>query len=142
MDKAQVRRILGILMRCMNDQRVGRTKACRKSGITAIAYETLKDRAGRLPLLTPMSEIAGKMSIQEGAKYLERPFDGRGILLAGVPGPVSLQHVDCALSRFLRHRRVAEGIVVVAGVAVRAIVAILLIGAWRRKQQLAESGGG
>ncbi len=62
------------------------TEACRRSGITAIAYETIKDRAGRLPLLTPMSEIAGKMSIQEGAKYLEKPMRGRGILLGGVPG--------------------------------------------------------
>jgi len=62
------------------------TEACRMSGITAIAYETIKDKAGRLPLLTPMSEIAGKMSIQEGAKYLEKPMMGRGILLGGVPG--------------------------------------------------------
>jgi len=56
------------------------------SGITAIAYETLRDAKGTLPLLTPMSEVAGRMSIQEGAKYLERPQEGRGILLAGVPG--------------------------------------------------------
>jgi alanine dehydrogenase len=56
------------------------------SGITAIAYETIRDARGGLPLLTPMSEVAGRMSIQEGAKYLERPFDGRGILLGGVPG--------------------------------------------------------
>jgi alanine dehydrogenase len=62
------------------------TEACRRSGITGIAYETIKDKAGRLPLLTPMSEIAGKMSIQEGAKYLEKPMRGRGILLGGVPG--------------------------------------------------------
>ena len=62
------------------------TEACRKTGIVGIAYETIKDRAGRLPLLTPMSEIAGKMSIQEGAKYLEKPMRGRGILLGGVPG--------------------------------------------------------
>lgn len=62
------------------------TRAVIKSGITAIAYETIKDAKGTLPLLTPMSEVAGRMSIQEGAKYLERPFDGRGILLAGVPG--------------------------------------------------------
>jgi alanine dehydrogenase len=62
------------------------TEGCRKTGITAIAYETIKDKAGRLPLLTPMSEIAGKMSIQEGAKYLEKPMRGRGILLGGVPG--------------------------------------------------------
>jgi alanine dehydrogenase len=52
----------------------------------AVAYETLRDEHGRLPLLTPMSEVAGRMSIQEGAKYLERPQQGRGILLAGVPG--------------------------------------------------------
>lgn len=62
------------------------TRAVLKSGITAIAYETIRDSKGTLPLLTPMSEVAGRMSIQEGAKYLERPFDGRGILLGGVPG--------------------------------------------------------
>ncbi len=62
------------------------TRGCLKSGITAVAYETLKDPQGRLPLLTPMSEIAGRMAIQEGAKYLERPMKGRGILLSGVPG--------------------------------------------------------
>ena len=62
------------------------TQACLASGITAVAYETLQDAGGRLPLLTPMSEVAGKMSIQEGAKYLERPMMGRGILLGGVPG--------------------------------------------------------
>lgn len=57
-----------------------------KTGSIAIAYETITDVHGRLPLLTPMSEVAGKMSIQEGAKYLERPMMGRGILLGGVPG--------------------------------------------------------
>jgi alanine dehydrogenase len=62
------------------------TRAVLQSGITAIAYETIKDSRGTLPLLTPMSEVAGRMSIQEGAKYLERPFEGRGILLGGVPG--------------------------------------------------------
>jgi alanine dehydrogenase len=62
------------------------TRAVMASGITAIAYETIKDSKGTLPLLTPMSEVAGRMSIQEGAKYLERPFEGRGILLGGVPG--------------------------------------------------------
>src|SRR4051794_40826410 len=62
------------------------TRAVLASGITAIAYETLRDPRGNLPLLTPMSEVAGRMSIQEGAKYLERPQEGRGILLAGVPG--------------------------------------------------------
>jgi alanine dehydrogenase len=62
------------------------TQAVMKSGATAIAYETIKDARGNLPLLTPMSEVAGRMSIQEGAKFLERPFEGRGILLGGVPG--------------------------------------------------------
>ena len=62
------------------------TEACRKAGIVAVGYETLVDADGRLPLLTPMSEVAGKMSIQEGAKYLERPAGGRGVLLGGVPG--------------------------------------------------------
>jgi alanine dehydrogenase len=62
------------------------TRAVIQSGMTAIAYETITDAKGQLPLLTPMSEVAGRMSIQEGAKYLERPFDGRGILLGGVPG--------------------------------------------------------
>lgn len=62
------------------------TRAVMASGITAIAYETIRDARGNLPLLTPMSEVAGRMSIQQGAKYLERPFEGRGILLAGVPG--------------------------------------------------------
>ncbi|MBI1904330.1 MAG: alanine dehydrogenase [Planctomycetia bacterium] len=62
------------------------TEAMLSYGITAVAYETLADDQGRLPLLTPMSEVAGRMSIQEGAKYLERPQMGRGILLGGVPG--------------------------------------------------------
>jgi alanine dehydrogenase len=62
------------------------TRHMLESGATAVAYETLQDRQGRLPLLTPMSEVAGRMSIQEGAKYLEKPQQGRGILLGGVPG--------------------------------------------------------
>ena len=62
------------------------TRAVMQSSISAIAYETIRDSRGGLPLLTPMSEVAGRMSIQEGAKYLERPFEGRGILLGGVPG--------------------------------------------------------
>ena len=62
------------------------TVGCLEAGITAIAYETLRDAHGQLPLLTPMSEVAGKMSIQEGAKYLERPMMGRGVLLGGVAG--------------------------------------------------------
>ena len=62
------------------------TDAMLESGAACFAYETLVDSRGRLPLLTPMSEVAGRMSVQEGAKYLERPQMGRGILLAGVPG--------------------------------------------------------
>jgi alanine dehydrogenase len=62
------------------------TRTLMNSGITAVAYETMRDPQGHLPLLTPMSEVAGRMSIQQGAKYLERPFEGRGILLGGVPG--------------------------------------------------------
>jgi alanine dehydrogenase len=62
------------------------TDAMIGSGSSCLAYETLRDAQGRLPLLTPMSEVAGRMSIQEGAKFLERPQMGRGILLGGVPG--------------------------------------------------------
>lgn len=62
------------------------TRNVLESGVTAVAYETLKGRTGDLPLLTPMSEVAGRMSIQQGAKFLERPQEGRGILLGGVPG--------------------------------------------------------
>jgi alanine dehydrogenase len=57
-----------------------------KSRVSAIAYETIREDDGSLPLLTPMSEIAGRMSVQVGAQYLERPNGGRGILLGGVPG--------------------------------------------------------
>ena len=62
------------------------TEAVLGSRITAVAYETIRDSHGGHPLLTPMSEVAGKMSIQEGAKYLEKPEEGRGILLGGVTG--------------------------------------------------------
>ncbi|MFI0430231.1 alanine dehydrogenase [Mariniflexile sp. HMF6888] len=62
------------------------TKAMIKSGAVCIAYETVEDADGSLPLLVPMSEVAGRMSIQQGAKYLEKPIKGRGILLGGVPG--------------------------------------------------------
>src|SRR6185312_397207 len=56
------------------------------SGATCIAYETVEDAAGRLPLLAPMSEVAGKIATQAGAFMLEKPLGGRGILLGGVPG--------------------------------------------------------
>lgn len=62
------------------------TRDVLETGVTALAYETLRGKHGDLPCLTPMSEVAGRMSIQEGAKYLERPQEGRGILLGGVPG--------------------------------------------------------
>lgn len=60
--------------------------AMLESGATCIAYETVTDRDHRLPLLIPMSEVAGRMSIQEGARFLEKPQGGRGVLLGGVPG--------------------------------------------------------
>ena len=62
------------------------TKGMIEAGGTCIAYETIEDTQGRLPLLTPMSEVAGRMAVQVGAFYLERHAGGRGILLGGVPG--------------------------------------------------------
>jgi alanine dehydrogenase len=62
------------------------TRAIIASGCVAIAYETVQLATGELPLLTPMSEVAGRMAVQEGAKYLEKVFGGSGILLGGVPG--------------------------------------------------------
>ncbi len=62
------------------------TRTLLEKGCTCIAYETIQEVDGSLPLLTPMSEVAGRMAIQEGAKYLEGPEEGRGILLSGVPG--------------------------------------------------------
>ena len=62
------------------------TKAMMASGGVCLAYETVERLDGSLPLLIPMSEVAGRMAIQEGAKYLEKPLKGRGILLGGVPG--------------------------------------------------------
>ena len=64
----------------------GVADALRRSGTTAVAYETVEDRERRLPLLAPMSEIAGRLSIQAGARYLERPMGGSGVLLGGVAG--------------------------------------------------------
>jgi len=62
------------------------TRAMIKSNAICIAYETVEDDEGTLPLLTPMSEVAGRMAVQQGAKYLEKPIKGRGVLLGGVPG--------------------------------------------------------
>ena len=69
------------------------TLALRDSGAVSIAYETVQLPTGELPLLTPMSEVAGRMAVQEGAKYLEKNFGGRGILLGGVPGVPSAEVV-------------------------------------------------
>jgi alanine dehydrogenase len=62
------------------------TEALLTSGVSALAYETLVDERGQLPLLTPMSEVAGRLSVQEGARHLLGPSGGRGVLLGGVPG--------------------------------------------------------
>ena len=67
-----------------SDQKL--TDELLKSKVTSVAYETLEEKDGSLPLLIPMSQIAGRLSIQEGAKYLEKPFGGSGVLLSGVPG--------------------------------------------------------
>ena len=62
------------------------TRAVINSGAVAVAYETVQLPSGELPLLTPMSEVAGRMAVQQGAKYLEKVFGGTGVLLGGVPG--------------------------------------------------------
>ena len=62
------------------------TERLLEKKVTGIAYETIRDRSGALPLLTPMSEVAGRMSVQVGATYLEKEHGGRGVLLGGVPG--------------------------------------------------------
>ncbi len=63
--------------------------AMLESGITAIAYETIEDENARLPVLTPMSEVAGRMAVLEGSKHLEKPSGGRGLLISGIPGVAS-----------------------------------------------------
>lgn len=62
------------------------TEALLQARVNAVAYETIRERDGSLPLLTPMSEVAGRMAVQVGAQYLEKPNGGRGILLGGIPG--------------------------------------------------------
>ncbi|MGD9108982.1 MAG: alanine dehydrogenase [Gammaproteobacteria bacterium] len=69
------------------------TELLMESGCTAIAYETVTDAYGGLPLLAPMSEVAGRISVQAGAHYLEKPAGGRGVLLGGVPGVASAKVV-------------------------------------------------
>jgi len=69
------------------------TRGLCASGATCVAYETVEDPNGRLPLLAPMSEIAGKIATQAGAFMLEKPLGGRGILLGGVPGKKKLKRI-------------------------------------------------
>jgi len=75
------------------------TRALLDSGITAIGYETVQTDAGALPLLIPMSEVAGKLSVQIGARYLETDFGGRGVLVGGVPGvpPAEVVIIGCGV---------------------------------------------
>jgi alanine dehydrogenase len=68
------------------------TQKLAETGVTAVAYETIRETDGSLPLLTPMSEVAGRMAVQVGARYLEASSGGRGVLLGGVPG-VAPAHV-------------------------------------------------
>ena len=75
------------------------TRALLGSGVTAIGYETVQTDSGTLPLLIPMSEVAGKMSVQIGARYLETDFGGRGTLVGGVPGvpPAEVVIIGCGV---------------------------------------------
>jgi alanine dehydrogenase len=77
-------RILYTYLHLAADEKLA--KALLQSGVKAVAYETVRDKQGRLPLLKPMSEVAGRLAVQEGAKYLEKPMGGMGLLLGGVPG--------------------------------------------------------
>ncbi len=70
------------------------TSAMLESRTTGVAYETIVEKDGSLPLLTPMSEVAGRMAVQVGAQYLEAPNGGRGVLLSGDSGSRSRQHRD------------------------------------------------
>jgi alanine dehydrogenase len=77
----------------------GLTRALLDSGVTAIGYETVQTDSGTLPLLIPMSEVAGKMAVQIGARYLESDFGGRGTLVGGVPGvpPAEVVIIGCGV---------------------------------------------
>jgi alanine dehydrogenase len=78
------------------------TRALLERKVTALAYETLQDETGRLPLLVPMSEVAGRMSVQIAARYLESDQNGRGILMSGVPGvpPAEVVILGCGIAGF------------------------------------------
>jgi len=82
--RLEARHILFTYLHLAADERL--TRGLMQSGATCIAYETVEDSRGRLPLLAPMSEVAGKIATQAGAFMLEKPLGGRGILLGGVPG--------------------------------------------------------
>ena len=69
------------------------TEALLRRKCIGVAFETIRDRKGGLPCLKPMSQIAGRLAVQEGAKYLEKPFGGRGVLLSGVPGVLPAETV-------------------------------------------------
>ena len=88
------------------------TEALLSRKVIGIAYETVRDKQGTLPLLTPMSEVAGRMSVQVGATYLQRGNGGRGILLGGVPGGYSgvesAQRRRCRCRSRSRHWRGAR----------------------------------
>ena len=84
------------------------TAALVKSGAVCIAYETITGPGGGLPLLAPMSEVAGRMAVQAGAAHLEKSKGGMGVLLGGVPG-VPAAHVVIHRRRRGRHPRAADG---------------------------------
>ena len=75
------------------------TKAIMDSGAIAVAYETVEKKNGSLPLLTPMSEVAGRMAVQEGAHALQKAQGGSGVLLGGVPGvdPAAVQRIGISV---------------------------------------------
>ncbi len=75
------------------------TRALLDRGVTGVAYETVQDREGRLPLLVPMSEVAGRMSVQVAMRFLETDYGGRGVLLSGVPGvpPADVVILGCGV---------------------------------------------
>src|SRR5207249_2053570 len=79
------------------------TRAVIDSGIVAMAYETVQLPAGELPLLIPMSEVAGRMAVQDGAKYLEKANGGSGILLGGVPGVLPAEVLIIGGGQLPRH---------------------------------------
>jgi alanine dehydrogenase len=116
------------------------TKQMMERKVTGVAYETITDKQGRLPLLTPMSEVAGRMSVQVAATYLEKMNGGKGILLGGVPGvpaanvviigggDIFLSKVQTlASSRYAIHEAISHADVVIGGVLVVGAAAPKLV---------------